>query len=63
MGRSDEEFLHSSFAKVAHMIDMYADELQIQGAAMRNEQYDSKYFKEKETVRYVTSMKDIEGFV
>jgi hypothetical protein len=44
------------------MIDMYSDEVQLQSAAMKNEHYDTKYFKPKEEVVNITSMKQIEGW-
>jgi hypothetical protein len=62
MKRTEDEFWNSSFAKVVSMIDMYADEMQLQAAAMKNEKYQSKYFGQKEEVRYVNSMKETEGW-
>ena len=61
MKRSQEEFWNSSFALVITMIDMYSDELRLKSAAYKNEEYDSKYFKENATV--VKSLKEIGGLV
>jgi len=62
MQRSEQELLKSSFAKVIAMIDMYADEMQLKAATMSNKEYDTKYFKQKEEVRVIKSMKEIEGW-
>ncbi len=62
MQRSQEEFWNSTMAQIFHMIDMYADELQMKAAAMNNEQYQSKYFQEPQEVRVIKSMKEIEGW-
>lgn len=62
MKRSSDEFWHSSLAKVATMIDMYTDEMQMQSAAAKNEPYTSKYFSAQPEVQHVKSMKEIPGF-
>ena len=62
MGRSQDEFWHSSISQIMLMIDMYADEIQMRAAYMKNEQYESKFFKPKEEVRVIKSMKEIEGW-
>jgi amino acid permease len=62
MGRSEIEFWSSSFIKVVTMIDMYADELMMKAAAMKEEPYTSKYFSKEPEVNYVKSMKEIPGF-
>lgn len=62
MGRSQDEFWHSTFAQVATMIDMYCDELQMKASAMENEHYESKYFNKQEEIKIITSMKEIEGW-
>lgn len=57
MGRDEREFFSSSIAKIAKMMDMYADKMNMERAAMSNEYYESKYFTEK--AKLVNSMKDI----
>lgn len=63
MGRTQEEFLKSSFCQVMAMIDMYTDEQMAKSAALNNKYYNSKYFTEPQPeVRIITSMKEIEGW-
>lgn len=62
MRRSKDEFLTSSLAQIVMTIDMYADEMQMQAAAMNNEDYCSKYFSAKEEVSHISSMKEIKGW-
>ena len=62
MGRNQDEFWHSSMACIMTMIDMYADEARISQAAMSGEPYEPKYFKQKEEVIDIKSMKEIEGW-
>lgn len=57
LGRSEEEFFSSSIAKIAKMVDMHADRLNLERAKAEGEFYESKYFAEKEKVVY--SMRDI----
>lgn len=62
MGRDKNEFWHSTFAHVIQMIDMYADEMQMQNAAMHHTYYESKYFKSREEAVTISSMKEIKGW-
>ncbi|MDF2609045.1 MAG: hypothetical protein K0R92_519 [Lachnospiraceae bacterium] len=62
LGRSQDEFWHSSLAQILQMIEMYADEMQVKAAAINNNEYNSKYFQPKEEVRVIQSMKEIEGW-
>jgi hypothetical protein len=62
MGKSQDEFWHSSIACITTMIDMYADEMQMKAAAMNGEQYEPKNFKSKEEVIDIKSMKEIKGW-
>ena len=62
MGRSQEEFWKSSFAQVTKMIDMYVDDIMLQNSKINDEEYESKYFKQKEEVKVIKSMKEMEGW-
>lgn len=62
MKRPSDEFWHSTFAKVVQAIDMYSDEMQMQAASTKNEEYVSKYFSKKEEVIEITSMKQVKGW-
>lgn len=44
------------------MIDMYVDELQLKSSKVNNEPYVSKYFMQREEVKEIKSMKEIEGW-
>ena len=61
--RSSDEFWNSTVATILLMIDMYADEKQLEKAMYNNEPYQSKYFgtgsRKQENVIEVTSMKQI----
>lgn len=62
LGRSAEEFWHSSLALIFKMIDMYSDEKNMEAAMYRNEEYQSKYFGTGNVgneVIEITSMKQI----
>ena len=60
MQRPNDEFWHSSFAKVVKMIDMYTDELQLKAAAANSNKYQSRYFNSD--VKTINSFKEMEGW-
>lgn len=62
INRPEAEFWSSSMAKVLTIIDMYADEMQMRAATINQEEYKSKYFGQREEVRNIKSMKEIEGW-
>ena len=61
MKRTEPEFWSSTYRKVVHLIDRYADEMSMKAAAINGEEYHSKYFGD-ETAEEITSMKQIAGF-
>ena len=61
MGRTQEEFYHSSYNQITKMIDIYEDRKMAEQALMQNEYYESKYFG-KSQVTEITSMSQIEGW-
>jgi hypothetical protein len=63
MNRPEQEFWNSRLAKIIKMIDMYADKKIMQAAAIRNEEYKSKYFSSQTSeVKEIKSLKEIEGW-
>ncbi len=62
MHRQEDEFWRSSLAHVVKMVDMYADKIRMQAAAMKNEEYRSKYFSPTVEIRDIQSMSEIEGW-
>lgn len=61
MKRAEPEFWSSTYRKIVHLIDRYADEMSMKAAAINGEEYHSKFF-ENETVEEISSMKQIAGF-
>lgn len=62
LNRSDEDFWHSTLAKITTMIDIYADEQNMKISAMNNEHYESKYFNQSHKlneIQTITSMSQI----
>ena len=41
---------------------MYADEQKMEAAIANNEPYESKYFKQQDEVKEISSMKEIKGW-
>lgn len=62
MERSEPEFWNSTIRKVTMLLDMYADEKNIEAAVINEEEYESNYFRPEEA-KVVTSMREVEGFV
>lgn len=61
LGKSDQEFWHSTLALIFKMIDMYTDEKAMEAAAYREESYQSHYFGtgSNHDVIEISSMKQI----
>lgn len=62
LNRSDEDFWHSTLAKITTMINIYADEQNLKISTMNNECYESKYFSSKNKlnkINTITSMSQI----
>jgi hypothetical protein len=62
MNRPEQEFWNSRLSKIIKMIDMYADKKAMEAHAMRNEQYQSKYFSGGNKAKKINSLKEIEGW-
>lgn len=60
--RSQEEFWHSRFSQIIIMVEMYADEKNMEKAEMNNKPYESKFFKQQDDVQEIKSMKEIVGW-
>lgn len=63
MNRDENEFWESPFVKITKLIDIYADRKIAESKAIQGEKYNSKYFKAKENVKTVKSLRDIPGIV
>lgn len=62
LNRSNDDFWHSSICKITTMIEIYADEQNMKRAAINNEYYEPKYFKEtihENQITTITSMSQI----
>ncbi|HCL03888.1 MAG TPA: hypothetical protein DHW61_16025 [Lachnoclostridium phytofermentans] len=63
MGMSEDDFYHSSLAKVVYLIDVWADEQKMKTAALNSQHYKSKYFDRPQETKTVQSLKEILGGV
>ncbi len=60
--RTQDEFWHSRFSQIVCVVNMYADEQKMEAAIANNEPYESKYFKQQDEVKEISSMKEIKGW-
>lgn len=64
LNRPEKEFYCSSLPKVMKMLDIANDEATIQVAEINDQPYTSQYFnaEKNESIKTITSMKEVEGF-